>query len=178
MLNAFSHDPRIGYDAEFYITYIEILPERLPLETETDEYFSPPLPFFIPAFVANICHRADQANVVVFFQFNLDCLTFGLKFAQVVNVILGVAISLLLVLICEFIRPGNWMYKISCLVMLGVMPVYYRTFSQVRGEPYVAFFTVLSLYILLRMYYSINEASWKGVGTLGISLGLLILSRQ
>lgn len=177
-INAFRHDPRIGYDASSHIAYIEILPERLPLKTETKEYFSPPLPYMIPAIVVKICQLTNQSKAVVISHLVHDCLTFGLKFGQLFNVFLGIAIILLLVQICEFIRPVNWMYKISCLTMLGVMPVYYRTFSQIRGEPYVVFFVVVTVYMLLRMLLSIDTFSWRGVVILGISLGLLILSRQ
>lgn len=58
------------------------------------------------------------------------------------------------------------------------MTVYYKTFAQVRGEPYVVFLTVLAIYYLSKMVHDRGQVTLtSGIG-LGIILGLLSLSRQ
>lgn len=50
--NAVRHDPRVGYDAADHLKYIEVLSEyRLPTRSDTAEFFSPPLPYLLPAMV-------------------------------------------------------------------------------------------------------------------------------
>jgi hypothetical protein len=75
------------------------------------------------------------------------------------------------------LRPGNRFYKISVLLVLANLTVYYKTFAQVRGEPYVVFFTILSIFLIYRLLRS-SRFSWKFVLSTGVSLGCLILSRQ
>lgn len=80
-------------------------------------------------------------------------------------------------MISEQIKPGNRFFKMSVLMFLALLTVYYKTFSQVRAEPYVAFFATLSIYFLIRILKSISF-NIKYTVFLGISLGLLVLSRQ
>ena len=68
------------------------------------------------------------------------CRTYDGKFAQGINVLLSIGTTMLLLMIAEQIKPGNRFFKISALMMLALLTVYYKTFSQVRGEPYVVFF--------------------------------------
>lgn len=58
------------------------------------------------------------------------------------------------------------------------MTVYYKTFSQVRGEPYLVFFTVWAIYLILKMIYGQEGLTWRGGIGLGVILGLMVLSRQ
>jgi hypothetical protein len=62
--------------------------------------------------------------------------------------------------------------------MLGGLTVFYKTFSQVRGEPYVAFFTLLVVFIILKLYKNQELFNLKASGLIGLTLGLLALSRQ
>ena len=85
--------------------------------------------------------------------------------------------TILLLMIAEQIKPGNRFFKISALMMLSLLTVYYKTFSQVRGEPYVVFFIALSI-CLINEILKTTSFNYKLVIAAGITLGLLILSRQ
>jgi hypothetical protein len=58
------------------------------------------------------------------------------------------------------------------------MTVYYKTFAQVRGEPYVVFFTVVVIYLVAKKIYTCERATWASGIAPGIILGLLALGRQ
>src|SRR5512143_1600907 len=51
LTNAILHDPRRGYDGKDHMNYIESLAMdwRLPTKAETGQYYSPPLPYGLPA---------------------------------------------------------------------------------------------------------------------------------
>jgi hypothetical protein len=46
--NALLHHPEIGYDANDHLLYMQVLPQRLPTDDDTREFFSPPLPYMCP----------------------------------------------------------------------------------------------------------------------------------
>ena len=50
-LNAHQVNPRVGYDAPGHLDYAKVLAAegRLPDEQESHEFFSPPLPYLVPA---------------------------------------------------------------------------------------------------------------------------------
>jgi len=63
---------------------------------------------------------------------------------------------------------------------LGILTVFYRTFSQVRGEPYLTFFSVLLFYLVIKFLVAFWNGTVKyqnGI-VFGIILGLALLSRQ
>ena len=50
LFNAVLHDPTIQYDGEDHLAYISALAQlRLPTPQDSREFFSPPLPYFLPA---------------------------------------------------------------------------------------------------------------------------------
>ena len=130
LLNAFLHDPTTGYDAQDHLHYVQSLASdwRLPSKAETGQYYSPPLPYFAPAVLTSLHFGLWKA----------------LKLAQFINVLLGAALLLYLLRICELVSPQNTRLKILALGLLGLLPVFYRSFALVRGEPWLAF---LSIYI-------------------------------
>ena len=181
LINATLHHPKIGYDATSHITYIQVLFDRLPDIQDTSEYFSPPLPYALPALFDKACETLldnhEHFPLLEGSYYIFECRFADAKFAQYLNVLLSIGILYFVLLICEYLKPGNRAYKISVLVLFSLLTVYYKTFSQVRGEPYVAFFTVVSAYLLLKLANEENVLR-KNVTFLGLSLGALILSRQ
>jgi hypothetical protein len=160
-VNAYLHDPAVGYDAHQHAKYVLTLSEgRLPLRGDTGEFFSPPLPYLAPALLLRTLH--------------LD-LHEALKGAQVVNALLSLGITFVLLEICEEAAPGDPGLPIGAVLLLGLLTVYYKSMSFVRGEPYVAFLSLLCLLLALRSFASKGR---RGVLSLGIALGLLLLSRQ
>ena len=176
LTNSILHNPEIGYDARDHLMYINVLPYQLPTSEDTQEFFSAPLPYFLPSLVDNACHRLNSVREAP--GKIDDCLRNAGKSAQFINVILSLGVTFLIIKIAEVVRPGNRFLKISSLALLGVMTVYYKTFAQVRGEPYVVLFAVWAIYLLSKMIYERESLTWRrGIG-LGIILGLLMLSRQ
>ncbi len=63
------------------------------------------------------------------------------------------------------------------LLLLGTLPVYYKTFAFVRGEPLAAFLAVVAVERSLSIWASqgARRGQWLG---LGATLGLLMLAKQ
>ena len=159
--NALRHPPQVGYDAEAHLAYIEILATgRLPSAGE-GEYWSPPLPYALPALARSLGMDATGAA----------------KTGQLLNTALSVGLSLLLLGLCEVMRPGDGTQKLFALGLLGSMAVYAKTFSQVRGEPWVAFLGLAVAYKAL-VAASERRLSVPGSLALGFLCGLILLARQ
>lgn len=160
--NVFVHDPRIGYDSKDHLDYLEVLSMgRLPDQADTREFFVPPLPYALGAIA-----RAG-----------LDISTYkAARISQVANGLISTALLFFLLKICLLINPRLSM-RFGTLAAVGILPVYYRTFAFVRGEPYLAFFAVLVLYQALKLVWQ-NKWGLLPMIFLGISLGLCALSRQ
>ena len=167
LVNATLHDPRVGYDAADHLKYVETLSGlRLPQLKDSMEFFSPPLPYAAPALF-----RATGAVTL-----------WGAgKTAQILNVLYALGLTLAMVAICERIRPGNPRLKTSALLCLGMLPVHYKSFSYVRGEPLLAFLVILAAWLVCRWMLADAPAPssrprvWLMVGA---TLGMVLLTRQ
>lgn len=169
LFNALAHDPTIAYDIHSHLSYINTLAQgRLPGRADSPEFFCPPLPYLLPAWLHSL-QRFDFRTIA--------------RFGQVFNIIFSMGTTLFLLRICEFLRPGNTPFKIASLAFLGLMPAYYKTFVMIRGEPLLSFFTVAAIDQSLRLFSSAADKNiirqrWLTVCLLGLILGLAILSRQ
>ena len=179
LINAILQHPKIGYDVGQNLNYIQVLPDRLPSDHDTSEFFSPPLPYFLPSRFDMICeqHAPDALQTYNGLNYSNTCRTYDGKFAQGFNVLLSIGTTILLLMIAEQIKPGNRFFKISTLMMLALLTVYYKTFSQVRSEPYLVFFIALSIFLIIEILKS-TSFNYKLIIATGISLGCLVLSRQ
>jgi len=176
LANSILHDPAIGYDTVDHLRYIRTLPWRMPSEADTREFFSPPLPYLLPSLVDEVClARSGESPMAVAED---GCLRLAGKAAQLLNFLLSLGVTFLFLMIGEVVRPGNRFWSASALLLLGVMTVYYKTFAQVRGEPYVVLFTVWGLYVLARIVMRPDQVGARTAVGLGVILGLLGLSRQ
>ncbi|GAB4578779.1 MAG: hypothetical protein Fur0022_15160 [Anaerolineales bacterium] len=170
-MNALLHAPNIQYDADEHFRYLETLAQaRLPNLEDSKEFFSPPLPYLVPAILLQTTASGPWAAV---------------KIGQIFNVFLSLATTYTLLKICNRLRPGEAGAKLATLGMLGILPVYYKTFAYVRGEPFVALFTLLSIYFALQLFTpDLHQTSTSPskqsslILFLGICLGLGVLSRQ
>ena len=162
LANAYLHDPRIGYDNRSYFAYIEAL-TRGSLVTPQDsrEFFSPPLPFAFPALLTALMSM-DVARAV--------------KFAQFLNVLLSIGLTWYLLKACRLLGSRSSL-GLGALVFLGILPVYFKSFAFVRGEPLVAFFAVVIVYQVLLMVAR-RQFTPLHASILGVCLGLSVLSRQ
>jgi hypothetical protein len=162
LINAGLHDPRIGYDAGAHLNYINSLSKMsLVTPADTDEFFSPPLPYLIPALIIFITHIK---------------LVWAAKLAQLLNVFLSIGLTYCLVKSCQLLCDKPTL-KFGALAFLGILPVYYKTFAFVRGEPYVAFFAMVVLYYTLLVFIR-KQFTTLNSTILGVSMGLCALSRQ
>ena len=162
LTNACLHDPRIGYDAFSHRDYIQVLAQgHLPTSAESDEFFSPPLPYVFPALLM------ATAGMSVFK---------AMKMAQLLQALLSIGLIFFLIKICRLISPRR-MVALGAIIFVGILPVYYKSFAFVRGEPYVAFFAVVAIYYFLRIFLQ-NEFTWPNIVAAGCAAGGAMLSRQ
>ncbi len=170
LANSFFHNPSIGYDADYHLKNIQIYPFDIPTPEESKEFFSAPLPYFLPSLVNKICLAQGGEK----------CIYIAGRSALYINFLLSIFISILFWKISEKIDPGNINLKWLFFANLGILTVYYKTFSQVRGEPYIAFFVVLLIYYILKILENLKNDKVLCVNSivLGLILGCSILSRQ
>jgi hypothetical protein len=166
-VNVALHNPLVGYDIDHHIQYVLALSEgRLPNPQDSEEFFSPPLPYILPAFLVSVAEVSPWRAV---------------KDAQWFNFLLSLGLTYNLLKISAALQPPGKGLKIAALALLGMLPVYYKSFVQLRGEPFVAFFVVCAVAQVLTMFsrqpFSARRLGWDAV-CLGITLGLLALSRQ
>lgn len=161
-INAILHNPKIQYDGSHHLRYIQALSElRLVTPQDSYEFFSPPLPYLFPSMLWAV----TGTNIF-----------WGQKLAQFFNILLSLGTTYYLIKTCQLISARSSL-RLGALAFLGILPVYYKTFAFVRGEPYVVFFTVIILYYVsvmtIRKQYTLHNAL-----ILGVSMGLCALSRQ
>jgi len=163
LLNAIRHDPRVAYDAEEHLEYIAILSElKLPKPEQTYEFFSPPLPYVVPA----AARRFLDLDVV-------SAARAGMLF----NVLVSLFLMHHLARIADLLRPGHEGLKLLAIGLLGSLPVYYRTFAFVRGEPLLAAMAVAAAHEAIAIVVK-GDRSWRRAARLGVWLGLALISRQ
>lgn len=164
MANAVLQDPRQGYDAADHLNYIKTLAVKhtIPSCTDTGQCYVPPLPYLLPAIVLSTGHLT---------------LWQAAKFAQLVDVLLSLGLTYYLLKICDALKPGNGHFKIASLALLGIIPLYYKTFALVRGEPYLAFLFVFASYLLLAIF-ALGRTGLPNILSLGLVVGFCILARQ
>jgi hypothetical protein len=163
LLNAVLHDPYVGYDVGDFTAYIKTLSDfRLPDVEDSDEYFTPPLPFIIPA----LLHFTINKPVFL-----------SLKLAQLINVLLGLGSVLAVIRISNLLSPGDIHFRNFALISLVSLPVFYKSNALIRSEPYLVFFILLYIEQLIilgkRETHPLRHALFGG-GLFGAAL----LSRQ
>jgi len=163
LTNAVLHDGRIQYDAPGHIQNLKDYGNlRYPNPAKTIQFFCPPLPYIVPGLFAG--------------WFKLDVFT-ATKIGQVVNAGLSLLLTWTLLRMLAWAAPDRPVARVAAIGLLGMMPVYYRTFAYMRGEPSVATFGLLSLYCTLRVFHG-RATGWRPAVLLGLAMGLTALSRQ
>ncbi len=163
--NAMRHDPLSGYDMDRFghPRYLQVLSEgRLPSRTDTHEFFTPPLSYALPA-------AALALGTVDLFG--------AMKTAQLLHVLYSLILTWFLLKLCDALRPACASLKVSALLLLGMLPVYYKSFAFVRPEPLLAMLAVVALYLTATLAVRDDRHLGWAVG-LGVVWGLLILTRQ
>jgi len=158
--NALIHDPRIGYDAHHHLRNVQIYAElRSPLEQESAQFFSAPLPYLLPAAL----------------KWSGLGLYHSVRIAFVLQVALSLTMFIYLLRLIQILYPDQYLPRYLAVSLVGILPVYYKSFAFLRGEPYVACFTIVTLYQLFLLLRGKNGSSPL---KLGACVALLALSRQ
>jgi hypothetical protein len=173
LANAIIHHPEMGYDAPQHLKLIEIYPEAFPTPDDSYEYFSPPLPYILPSLVNEFCISSLNLGESPF-----SCSDLYGKFAQLVNFILSLGITIFMLGHIDLLVPNQRLPKIIALALLSVLTVFYKIFAFVRGEPYVVFFSLVASYYIIKIIYSNDSVKWIQGVLSGIALGCMMLSRQ
>jgi hypothetical protein len=161
-VNAILHDPRVGYDSNEHLVNIAVLSElRLVTRQDTQAFYYSPLPYILPALMMH------ATGVKLFW---------AAKFAQLLNLALSLGLTHSLLRACRLVSPHPAL-RLGTLLGLGILPVYYKSFAFVRGEPYVAFFATAALYYVVEVFVR-RRFRVRGIVFLGLAIGLSGLSRQ
>lgn len=161
LVNALRHDPTIGYDADSHVAYVRTLAEgRLPTFWDTTEFFSPPLPYVVPAFLL----RAGLGEAA------------ALRGALIAQVAVSVALTLTVLRLAGRLS-AHIAVRRGALALLALAPVYFKSFAFLRGEPYAACFVALVLEHALGTL-GMSRVPLRRVVGLGALGGFALLSRQ
>ena len=170
LLNAVLHDPRVNWDGSQHGAYIRSLANgRLPSPSDSREFFSPPLPYLVPAAVHAAATSAGADERL--------SLGLSIKAGQLLNVVLSVVLTVSIVRLCQVLAPGIRSVPFTALALLGLLPVFFKTFALQRGEPFVAALTAVILHHAVRALRE-NDLTASAATRLGILCGAIVLARQ
>ena len=172
VFNVFSYYHEFGYDGQDHKWYIEVLPLDLPTQNDTKEFFSPPLPYLFPSIIDSICDKLVEANLI-----SLNCSIFYGNLTQFVQIVMFFIILFCYLKILNLLSE-NRNYKNLTLILLLLIPVNYKTFVMIRGEPYVSFFFFLILYLLFSIISEDKDINRLDYVLLTLLMAGLGLSRQ
>jgi hypothetical protein len=163
LFNSIFHDPTVQYDWAEHLAYVATLAQlHLPTAHESGEFFSPPLPYLLPAL-------ANGAGLGLWWTS---------KLGQMINVALSLGMTGGLIVLCRWARPSDREAPLIAWMCLGALPVYFKTMAfGVRGEPYVAFLTLAGIAVTARAVTSSSRSLAAAVAA-GLCWGLLVLARQ
>ena len=175
--NLFHYDPIQGYDGEAHHAYVQnflnlYIPNKIdqPTSNLTYEYFSPPLPYFFPAFINEICKQLTDYSLI----YCQQVYGFINIFFQSILFFLTIIIYLKTLKILNITVQKNTLL----ILLLGILTINYKAISMIRAESYVFFFCSLLIYLLTEL--SQNNFLYKKLDILkfGFVIGAIALSRQ
>ncbi len=172
VFNVFSYYHEFGYDGQDHKWYIEVLPLDLPTQNDTKEFFSPPLPYLFPSIIDSICDKLVEANLT-----SVNCSIFYGNISQLFQLFMFLIILFCYIKILNLLSE-NKNYKNLTLILLLLIPVNYKTFVMIRGEPYVSFFFFVILYLLFSIISKEKDIKRADYIFLTLLMGGLGLSRQ
>lgn len=177
--NIINYDPIYGYDAEAHHSYVDFvsmyLPDsfRLPTSDSTREFFNPPLPYLFPALIQLICRNLSTSVDLL-----ATCKPVYGFYTQIFQSLLFVFSIFMYLQIFKKIRNETNLLDLSVIIVFCLLSVNYKTFSMIRGEPYIIFFSSLLIYQFLILCKKSFKYKVKDIFIFGILIGCLALSRQ
>ncbi len=179
LFNLFNYSIFYGYDAEAHIAYVDYiamyLPNtfRLPLQENTYEFFSPPLPYIFPAIIQVVCRNIFTSNDLVSF-----CQPIYGKITQIFQTFLYISSLYFYMKTLKILGNKKKLLNINLLLLISILTVNYRSFLMIRGEPYIIFFLSLLLYLFTKNYKLNFEFGLKNIIIFSLVVGSLGISRQ
>lgn len=161
--NTVFHDPRVGYDAGQHLRNLEIYSHlALPTSADSAEFFSPPLPYLVPALAKH---------------FGLVATRGMRKLAQLLNLLYSILTFVLLARLCRRRWRGDPVTMAWAFGFLGFLPVWVKSFALIRGEPLLALVTVAAADQALLLAENRGSTARRGL-LLGLAFAAMALSRQ
>lgn len=162
--NAIFHDPLYGYDAGEHFNNVRAYSQfRIPSSADTHEYWSPPLPYLLPALALGSGLTDDPGSR---------------KFGQFINVALALLLSALLISAVRRAMPREPAAPALAMLLLAMLPVIYKSFATIRGEPYLAVLAIAIVGFYAHRFRNDGAFSARDALLAGLFLGLLALARQ
>ena len=173
IINIFGYFHELGYDGKQHNWYIEMMPLSLPTDQDTIQFYNPPLPYFFPSIIDSFCDKLNETYAI-----NFDCTYLYGKLTQILQALMFLGIIFLIRDISKIIEPKNINYQNNVLLLFVMIPVSYKSFVMIRGEPYTSFFMFLLISIVTKAVYKKLEISNKLTVLTGVILGFIALSKH
>jgi hypothetical protein len=177
--NILHFNPILGYDAEAHFRYVDYLARylpreiKLPSQSETREFFNPPLGYLFPSIAQVICRNLINSNNLL-----NDCRPIYGKATQIFQSIMYLITILINLYTLKLFNKSKSFFNASYLILISLLAVNYRTISMIRGEPYILFFLSLFLLIIYKAENNDYFLRFKFVFLSGMIIGCIALSRQ
>ena len=178
--NLFHYDPIQGYDGEAHHAYVQnFLNIFVPGKTDqpsakfTYEFFSPPLPYILPAFINEICKYSI---------FSLNKLETCQDIYGFINILFLSLLFLITLVtytkIIKIIFNKDTSFSLTILLTIGIFSTNYKAISMIRGEVYILFFNAFLIYRFVLLVKKSFNYQKQDIFIFGVTIGLLALSRQ
>lgn len=177
--NIIFYNPIQGYDAEAHYNYIDYfamyLPDNIKFPTNTDsrEFFNPPLPYLFPSFVQIVCRNLIYSEDVA-----LVCREYYGLFTQIFQSIIYLYSLYINFKTIQSLFGKKKISKLSFILVFSIMTINYKAISMIRGEIYIVFFMSVLFYIFAKMTNQEFKYSKKEIFFFGVAIAGLALSRQ
>jgi hypothetical protein len=190
--NVISHEAFVIYDSGGHYTNIKAYSEfRFPGKDESFEYHSAPIAYIIPAISYKTTSyfdigekiKASEGAIAKYFyanfldQFEDTDLAIAGKAGQFQLLFVSLILGFYLAKVTRQIHPDKPEFQFFTFLMLSILPVYYRTFSFIRGEPFVAMWTIILAYYFID-FLKKKKNLGKSFATFGLLIGMATLSRH
>ena len=177
--NFLHYSPILGYDAPAHFSYVDYfskyLPSsiKLPSDSDSREFFNPPVAYIFPSLVQVVCRNVIESN-----NFLSDCQSVYGKFTMIFqSLIYLLTLFINLKSIQKLLNLESYQSAIYFL-LVSMLAVNYRTISMIRGEPYILFFLSLLIYFLIDSHALNFKVERKIYFIVGLLIALIALSRQ
>ena len=177
--NIIFYNPIEGYDAEAHYNYVDYfamyLPDNIkfPSNTDSREFFNPPLPYLFPSFVQVLCRNLIQTENLA-----LECREYYGLYTQIFQSILYLISLFINFKTIQTLFSKKRISVLSFILVFSIMTINYKAISMIRGEIYIVFFMSFLLYIFVKLTKQEFKYSKKEIFFFGIIIAGLALSRQ